>query len=196
MPTGNKIVFLFPATLMVLLFIGGYFYLQQETEFSNEELKDVVSFDVEAEAIENQLTVQVEWDWNAMPTDGLYGMDYISIAMMEPADEIVFTEGDIRLFYGHEEIFRSKGKVVSDGVIFSFPNELRDFESFGNLGEIVVDIEGEQLEKTELTVYYVHTWSHHLGMLRDSAKLDEPSFENGPNVPYWVLTKPVEYTQK
>ncbi|WP_017728300.1 hypothetical protein [Halalkalibacterium ligniniphilum] len=188
---GNKIVLLLPGLLMIFIFLGGYLFMEQEEEMTNEELQEVIDINIDTKQENDSLFVRAAWDWTEMPVEGLYGEDYISVAIENEAllDKLSFDEGFLRLFYGHEVIYENKGRVVDNGVIFPFPNELREFESYGNRGEIEVLIEGEQVRAEDVSVYYLHTWTAHLGLVFDDARFESPQFENGPNVQHWVVKR-------
>lgn len=190
---GNRLVLILPLTLMVVMFIGGYYYINSSTSITNEQLQDEIEFTVETIEVEDGVRVRGTWDWKVMPSDGLEGDDYIGVAVIDPntgeaRSDVEFTEATVQLMYAgktHKEI---TGNVVENGVIFTFPNKTIDHTSLGNIGQMKVNIEGNDITSQTVRVQMLHTWTDHASLIEDDATFAKPNFQ-GEDVPYWLISR-------
>ncbi|MBP3951227.1 hypothetical protein [Bacillus suaedae] len=186
--SGNKPVLILPGILMIIMFIGGYYFLGDTDTFTNEELKEVIEVDVQVDEQSQGLRIQGEWDWTIMPSEGIYGDDYISV-FIESDESFSIETAELKLLYAGDVIEETAGKVVENGVIFSFSNQLVEQISYGNSGEFEVVMSGENVKAEDISIRYLHTWTNHLPLDLDDASFQDPTFGEAENVPYWILIK-------
>ncbi|WP_054710763.1 hypothetical protein [Bacillus sp. JCM 19041] len=172
------VVLVLPAILMVVIALSGFYYLQQDEEMTNEELKEEI--EITATKLEDGL-VEIEWEWPKMPAEGIYGTDYIGIAF-DGAD--ANDVGTVTLLVEPERSM--DGERVGNGFIYSFPTVMEEHQSVGTKGKIVQDIPDDV---SEVTVSLLHTWTSHSELTFEDALFNDPSFGNAENVQYWVLNK-------
>ncbi|ARK29402.1 hypothetical protein BkAM31D_05795 [Halalkalibacter krulwichiae] len=190
---GNKPVLILPGILMLIMFVGGYQFLNGSDPITNEELQNVMSTDVDvAETVEG-LQIKASWDWTVMPVEGLYGEDYIGIYVVDPATEAVRTDIEIEdahleLHYSDTVIENDEGVIVDNGVIFAFSNKLVEHESFGNLGQVSAKIKGDHLSVSDIRIHLLHTWTEHAPLEKVDATFQDPNFTGAANVPHWIRT--------
>jgi hypothetical protein len=190
---GNKPVLILPGILMVLMLVGGYQFLQGSESITNEELQNVVDYQVEIKEMDNGLHINARWDWTKMPVEGLYGEDYIGLYVIdqdleEARSDIKIEEAVLQLLYSDRVIEESAGVPVQNGVIFAFSNKLVEHESYGNLGQVKVKMIGDELSSEDVRIQLLHTWTDHTSLEKDDATLAVPSFPGAANVPYWIKT--------
>lgn len=191
---GNKPVLILPGILMIVMFIGGYTFLHQSDTMTNEELQNVIEMNVKKEKVNDDLHIEVNWDWTVMPSDGLYGDDYIGIALMDENSkkartDLEFSHATLELIYGGQVIKEVEGNEVENGIMFEFPNKMIDYTSYGNVGKATLIVKGEDLEEEMVRVKFLHTWTDHSPLEQKDALLQNPTFEKGSNVPYWILSR-------
>ncbi|WP_332691104.1 hypothetical protein [Halalkalibacter lacteus] len=190
---GNKPVLILPAILMVLMLLGGYHFLQESEAITNEDLQKRIEFQVSGNKTEEGMDVEANWDWTVMPVEGLYGEDYIGVSVIDRETGQVRTDieienGTVELFYANRIIEQSEGIVVDNGIIFAFPNQLIEHESYGNIGRVEARIVGENLDKDDIIVNLLHTWSDHSPLEMEDAAFSSPTFTEAANVPYWIVS--------
>ncbi|WP_227934999.1 hypothetical protein [Alkalihalobacillus deserti] len=188
---GNKPVLILPGILMLVMLIGGYQFLQNSETITNEDLQTILNSQVNITEIESGLQIEAGWDWTVMPAEGLYGEDYIGIYVLDSSTGEVRTDVDIKdglveLLYSEHVIEESVGTTVENGVIFAFSNKLVDHESYGNLGQVKVKIEGADLNVDDVKVQLLHTWTEHSPLEKEDATFSSPVFTGATNVPYWI----------
>ncbi|NEU30751.1 hypothetical protein GN156_08170 [bacterium LRH843] len=191
---GNKPVLILPAILMIIMFIGGYQFLQTTGTTTNEDLKEVMELDLATTKVKDELQIEVNWDWTVMPAEGFYGTDYVGIAFIDKeTGEILhdaqFEESKLELLYADRVIEESVGTVVQNGIIFEFSNKLVEQESYGNLGRAIVTVRGKDVKPEDVQVHYLHTLVEHSPLVKEDATFQTPNFSNATNVPYWILTR-------
>ncbi|WP_100406825.1 hypothetical protein [Bacillus solitudinis] len=177
----NKIVLLLPAILMVVMVFGGYYYLNNTDVVTNEELEQFAKLDSSIQETENGWEITAEWDWTMMPTDGLYGEDYLGIHLGENIEVVSST---LKLYHADGIVLENEGAIVENGVIFSFPNEIIENEVLGNRGTAVVKVEKMP---SNASIHLLHTWTAHSPLEKNEASLSNPLFGEAKNVPYWTL---------
>ncbi|GAE24783.1 hypothetical protein JCM9140_735 [Halalkalibacter wakoensis JCM 9140] len=190
---GNKPVLILPAILAIIMILGGYHFLQGSETITNEELQDVMEFELDYTQTEKGIKLTGEWDWTIMPQEGLYGEDYIGIVVMDQETGVPRTDvdlqGSLELLYAGQPIEQTDGTTVDNGLIFSFSNKLVEHESFGNIGQFEVLFDGEGIDKEDIIVTLLHTWTEHAPLDKTDALLVEPTFIGAANVPYWTVEK-------
>ncbi len=192
---GNKPVLILPAILMIVMFIGGYQFLQGSEAVTNEELQDLIEVQLEANQANGDLQVRANWDWTIMPAEGLYGEDYIGITLMdqtmgEARTDLEFVEAKVELLYGDQVIEEAEGTIVENGIIFAFSNKMDENVTYGNLGRVRVTVEGEELQPEDVRLHLLHTWVEHTPLDKEDASFASPTFGNATNVPYWIISYP------
>lgn len=191
---GNKPVLILPAILMLVMFIGGYQFLQESETITNEELQEVIDLQVEAKETDKDLQVKANWDWTMMPTEGFYGEDYIGVTLIdeetgEARTDLEFEESKVELLSADQVIEESEGTVVENGIIFSFSNKMVEHESYGNLGKVRVTVKGEEIRPEAVRIYLLHTWVEHSPLAKEDATFTNPVFTGAANVPYWIVSR-------
>ncbi|MDT8861713.1 hypothetical protein N0O92_15960 [Alkalihalobacillus sp. MEB130] len=189
---GNKPVLILPAILAVIMIIGGYQFLQGSEAITNEELQNVIDFQLDTRETDQGIEITANWDWTVMPAEGLYGEDYIGVVVMEkntmtPRTDIVVEQGQLELLYADRTIEETKGTVVENGIIFPFSNKLVEHESYGNVGRLKVNLAGEDIEGEDVILTLIHTWTDHAPLEKTDASLSSPTFTGAANVPHWGL---------
>lgn len=171
------IVFLLPALLMIVIAGSGYMYLKNDhsDELTNESLKEQIDWT----ASENGTTVEVSWEWPGMPSDGIFGDDYIGI--VGPVKEV-----HVELHASDGVLYEGIGEPVENGWIITYPNRLEENKSLGTLGTVFIELESEESSIEDLSLYHLHTWSEHAPLETDDATLTDPTFGEATNVPYWL----------
>ncbi|WP_062046399.1 hypothetical protein [Bacillus sp. JCM 19034] len=189
MLNSNKTVLVLPLLLMLIMFVGGYFFLSDTEEITNEQLKEKIELEASYHENGSLLVVNGEWNWSVMPIEGLYGDDYIGVAIpnVNNHNEIVAT---LELTYADDIIEQIDGKVVDNGIVFTFPNAMIEQISYGNSGRFKVEIDHQHnVDVDELSVHYLHTWTNHAPLDIEDAIFQTPTFEEAQDVPHWVLSK-------
>ncbi|TWI57833.1 hypothetical protein [Halalkalibacter nanhaiisediminis] len=192
---GNKPVLILPAILMIVMFIGGYQFLQGSEAATNEELQEVIDIQLEANRANDDLRIRANWDWTIMPAEGLYGEDYIGIALIdqdtgEARTDLEFVDSRIEVLFGDQVIEEAEGTVVDNGIIFAFSNKMDENVTYGNLGRVEVTVGGEELQADDVQLHFLHTWTEHSPLDKEDATFAQPTFGNAANVPYWITTRP------
>ncbi|GAE30748.1 hypothetical protein [Halalkalibacter hemicellulosilyticus] len=193
MLNSNKTVLILPILLMVIMFVGGYYFLNGVESITNEQLEDHIDFDIEYTAQETSIVINGEWNWNVMPSEGLYGNDYIGVSVSN--DQLNYTNAILELTYGDQVIEQIEGVDVENGIIFVFPNELVEQVSYGNSGRFQIELEHNEIVDKELNVHYLHTWTNHVPMDLEDAAFESPTFGEALEVPYWMISRKVNGEQ-
>ncbi|MBU8905746.1 hypothetical protein [Desertibacillus haloalkaliphilus] len=196
MLNGNKLVFILPLILMGFIFYGGYSYLNESEYVTNEELQETSVMEVSIGKMDQGYEITGSWNWNEVPVEGFLGEDYIGITLMDQLNEpFLLEEGEIienelSLIHSGQEVWTTKGKWVETGMIFSFPNELKDHESLGDQGQLKLVISSEEIEEPQVSMSYLHTWVEHQGLLLEEPRFLTPTFNGDQGkVPYWVIER-------
>lgn len=168
---------------MLVMAIGGYVFLQSDeaNEWTNEELQE----EIEWRGTQSGSTVELSWEWPAMPVDGMFGDDYIGVAGPVKGLKVVLHASD-------GVLLEEEGKEVENGWIVAFPTELVENKSYGNRGTLSIELESNEVSLDELTVQLLHTWMQHAPLEQNDATFEDPSFGEATNVPYWVETIQVD----
>lgn len=175
---GNHfIVFLLPALLMIVMAVGGYFYLKndQSNEVTNADLQDNIDWSGSLMAS----TVELSWQWPAMPADGMFGDDYIGVTGAVESLRVELHASDGILY-------EADGVEVDNGWIVAFPNELDENKSLGNRGTLIIELESDDVSYEDLEVFLLHTWAQHAPLEQQDATFSDPTFGEASNVPFWV----------
>lgn len=185
----NKVVFLLPLSLMVMLFYFGYLYIISDEVITNESLQNEIIIDVSSERNGDEVALIGKWDWTAMPVDGMVGQDYITITIEEDGSQVTnenIISSTLFLLKGDTVLKEIKGSHLENGVIFTFPNELIDHESYGNRGEIEVVLKSD--ESIIVTFSYIHTWEEHEEISINDINNIEASVEE-KLVDFWIIKR-------
>ncbi|KGA96826.1 hypothetical protein AJ85_20885 [Alkalihalobacillus alcalophilus ATCC 27647 = CGMCC 1.3604] len=186
---GNKALYILPGILIVLMIVGGMFFLNDNEGVTNEELIDEIELNVEIHQSDESVKVRAHWDWTVAPADGLNGDDYLGMVFYNESGEVVedfsVVESELQLFHSDEVIEQSHAIEGENGLIFTFTNQLDEHISYGNLGEAVVTIESDEVVFAE--VFLLHTWVNHSPLVSADATFEMVEFERGSGIPYWVL---------
>ncbi|MDV2683201.1 hypothetical protein RYX56_02320 [Alkalihalophilus lindianensis] len=189
---GNKLVLILPAILMALMFWGGYHFLGENEALTHEQLEEEIEINVVASERGEDWLVKVNWDWTAMPEGGLYGDDYVSITVLDESgkarEDVSLTQSELELIYADEIIYQTEGETVTNGVIFAYPNQFDEHKSYGNLGQAVIRVNGENIQQEDISVQMLHTWINHSPLTKEDAQLTNPDFSGAINVPYWLVS--------
>ncbi|WDF03090.1 hypothetical protein [Shouchella hunanensis] len=177
------VVFILPAILMVFIALGGFIYLSQDDTLSNEELQKEVEFT----AVFQQQAVTIEWAWPQLPTEGIYGIDYIGLSF--DGDPQAVEIGQVTLPVEPEQTY--DGFAVENGIIFAFPTEMQEHQSVGTRGQLIQGLPPEvDVENVKVTL--LHTWTNHEDLLLEDATFANPQFGQAKNVQHWVKTYSLE----
>ncbi|TSB46699.1 hypothetical protein [Alkalicoccobacillus porphyridii] len=175
---GNHfIVFLLPAILMLTMAIGGYFYLIDEE--SNESTNATLQENIDWDANERGTLIEVAWEWPSMPTDGMFGDDYIGVK--GPIENVY-----LELHASDGVLYEADGEQVDNGWIVSFPNRLEENRSLGNRGSVYIELTSSEYSAEDLDLFLLHTWSEHSPLELEDASFEDPSFGEALSVPHWV----------
>ncbi|WP_096201244.1 hypothetical protein [Bacillus sp. FJAT-45350] len=194
---GNKLAIILPVLLMGFIFYGGYHYLQSTNVVTNEQLHQSIDFNHEMNRLGETVELIGSWEWLDMPHEGLIGEDYIGVSLTNietgefiPGDEVVGSE--LQLFHGHKLIYETVGQVVDNGLIFSYPNEIIEHESYGNKGGFKVSFASNYDSEYRASFTYLHTWNEHEGLKYEDARMISPVFSGTINESYWVIERTIE----
>ncbi|MFZ4452038.1 hypothetical protein [Salibacterium aidingense] len=190
---GNKLVVILPMTLMIFLFIGGSFYINQAEEVTNENLSEEVRWQTNLSVKESGDALSASWEWDMMPNDGMTGMDYIGVTFLDengdPLMEEDYDSFQLTLDQNTQNDIKNQGKPVENGVVFSVPNRIEENETIGNSGRVHVTAESDA-EVDRAVISYLHTWENHDGLNTEESRFFTPSFvgkkENDESF-YWVM---------
>ncbi|MBM7838157.1 hypothetical protein JOC54_001388 [Alkalihalobacillus xiaoxiensis] len=172
------VVLILPAILMVFIAIAGIYYLNQDEVLTNEQLKNEII--VTAERVEDGI-IEVSWNWPKMPSEGIYGTDYIGLSFSNPLDLVA---GEVSLPVEPEQRF--DGVLVEDGVVFEIPTTMDEHQPVGTRGTIRQQIPAELIDDASITL--LHTWTNHEDLLIEDAVFQNPTFGEAENVQYWTST--------
>ncbi|SDH49775.1 hypothetical protein SAMN05192534_106107 [Alteribacillus persepolensis] len=194
---GNKLVIILPAVLVVFLFAGGSFYIQQAEVVQNDNLDEEIEWETSLEQTEKVSRLTAAWNWNATPDDGVQGNDYIGVTFIGENGETLSPD-DIDHYQlkleGGEDM---EGKTVDNGIVFSFPNEVHENQVLGKSGSFTVDI--SNTSPTRAVISHLHTWESHEGLQSEDARFFEPQFvgkETSDESFYWVSERFVDVNEK
>ncbi|WP_078552847.1 hypothetical protein [Bacillus alkalicellulosilyticus] len=194
MLNGNKIVIILPLLVVAFLFLGGYHYIQQINTVTNEDLSQFVDVQPEIDSTGDNYSATFTWEWQEMPIEGLEGTDYIGFSFLDSEGNVIAEEidvnGKLELLRGDQVIFESTGTIVERGIIFPFPNEVVEHESFGNKGQAVISF-SQDISASQVVISYLHTWVEHQWQSED------PRFIEGMSdtFPHWVIERFVDIPQ-
>ncbi|TMW73789.1 hypothetical protein [Alteribacter natronophilus] len=184
----NKMVIFLPLSVMIGLFVFGWLTVMQTEEVTNEQLESHTELSIEYDMPENQ--VHGSWNWEAMPSDGIAGDDYIEVVLLDEEGNVLpgaALDGVVELGQS-DEILHTAEAVGStdDGLLFEFPNRSEDNLTYGNRGTVTVDVD-EQADIHEAEIRYAHTWVEHEGFDGDALTGDRVSFT--PDIPHWIIRR-------
>lgn len=192
MLNSNKTVLVLPLLLMLIMFIGGYFFLSGTEEITNEQLQEKIELEATYYISDSTIFINGEWNWSVMPAEGLYGDDYIGVPFQH-TDGNVELVATLELTYGDQVIEQIEGIHVDNGIIFPFPNHMIEQVSYGNSGRFAVELKySDDVDVDELSVHYLHTWTNHAPLMMEDATFQSPMFGEALDVPHWVLSKQIE----
>ncbi|MDQ0205609.1 hypothetical protein [Alkalicoccobacillus murimartini] len=175
--SNHFIVFLLPVLLMIVMAVGGYLYLKddQTDEWSNADLKGNMNWSGNQDA----QTLELSWEWPAMPTDGMFGDDYIGVT--GPVEGL-----SIELYSSEDIFYEAVGTEVDNGWVVAFPTELDENRSLGNRGRVFIELSDDEQAMEDVQLFLLHTWSHHSPLEFEDATFSEPTFGPATDVPFWV----------
>lgn len=189
---GNKGVLFMPLFLMAFIFFGGYYYLNQNEGITNEMLYEHVDFDGKLVKMGDSYKLSGEWKWSAMPQDGFIGDDFLGISVKEKgtANSLSVSsweQAKLRLLHNQKVIYEAEGKPSEEGIIFIFPNQIIENESYGPFGEFEIVFTLKEAAEVQAVVSYLHTWSEHEGLQTNDPRFLRPTFAGGKKVNHWVV---------
>lgn len=164
---------------------------------TNESLQHDILVTLEANREDTTVTVVGKWDWTQMPVDGLVGNDYITIALQDKdggllqADHILSTE--LNLLLGNQVLQTIEGEVTDRGIVFTFPNDIIDHESYGNRGEITIAAQIDEDQTYLATLSYVHTWLDHELLAFNRLYSLETGLQDILTNKYWVINRLTQF---
>ncbi|PYZ98617.1 hypothetical protein CR205_08565 [Alteribacter lacisalsi] len=184
----NKLVIFLPLTVMIGLFVFGYLSVIQTEEVNNEQLDSHTELTIDLKGDEG--TVSASWNWDAMPSDGIAGDDYIEIVLFDENEKVLpdaGTEGILELGQRDDVIYTVEETVqTEDGLMMVFPNRTEDNVTYGNRGSLVISFDpGAEVHGAE--VRYAHTWVEHEAFTGEGLTEDRIDFT--PDIPHWVLRR-------
>lgn len=177
---------------MGFIFYGGYYFLEEANQMTNEELSHLVSLDVDVNSIGNQVEISGVWNWNEVPQDGIVGHDYIGITLQNNLGEVItdsIIDAQLQLVFLNDIVYETAGVPSENGFIFEFPNEFLDQVVFGNEGNFQLLLEPQENEELQIIVSYLHTWKDHGGLISDDSRFLSPQFNNDMDEYYWVIER-------
>ncbi len=191
MLNGNKLVIILPLLLMGFIFYGGYHYLNQSAAITNEQLFQVIDMDANISKFNETVEVHGTWNWEEMPIEGLIGKDYIGVSLIDgdsgnQLDNLNVKQSQLFLKHGEKVIFQAEGLIVENGLIFAFPNEIIEHESYGNKGEFIVTFMLEEEITVKASIVLLHTWEEHEGLILTDARMVNPEFTGDVQVAFWT----------
>ncbi len=179
-----------PVILMVVIGASGFYYLNQEDTLTNEQLKEEMEWSTAVEVENDGAQLTVEWNWPQLPEEGAYGTDYIGVEFPISEDDTL-ASGSLELYRGEEVIHEDSGTVVPNGIIFAYPTELDEYESYGTTGKIELFVPDSVASYDEITVSMLHTWTNHSELTLEDARFEAPKFGEATGVSHWVRTEPL-----
>lgn len=192
----NKLVVILPLILTVFMFASGIYYLNQTESITNEELSESISWLPHLTKEGEQSLLEAEWLWEASPDDGITGTDYIGVTFLDGNGDALagseINETAVTLRHSEETIFEGEGEIKEDGVLFVFPNQADDHETYGNDGRVEVVLNSSEAEEAVIT--YLHTWKEHEEINTEDLRFFDPGFEESDHMDdyYWVTEQLVQ----
>lgn len=189
---GNRGVLFMPLFLMAFIFFAGFYYLNQNEGITNEMLYEHVDFDGKIVKMGDSYKLSGEWKWSELPQDGLVGDDFLGISVREKgtANSLKVESWDkavLRLLHNQKVIYEAEGERTDAGLIFTFPNQMIDNESYGPFGEYEIVFTLKEEAEVQALVSYLHTWSEHIGLKTNDPRFLRPAFEGENHVKHWVV---------
>ncbi|MFB4164765.1 hypothetical protein ACE1TI_13280 [Alteribacillus sp. JSM 102045] len=175
---GNKLVVILPLILMVFLFAGGSFYINQAEVINNEELDEQINWETSLSSTGEASILEASWNWNVTPDDGMEGEDYIGVTFIDENGEMmpaeIIEEYELTLTLKDQEI-EEDGITADNGIIFSFPNSIEENETLGDKGSLRVETSGEAVP-VRAVISHLHTWEEHGGLQSNDARFFDRDF--------------------
>lgn len=192
MLNGNKLVIILPLILMGFIFFGGYNYLQETSSVTNELLYEKVEIEAVLEQTGENLTLSGNWLWGEMPAEGLMGDDYLGVSFLDEETGVAISIAEIeastlQLLHGEKVVYETEGTKVGNGVVYTYPNQIVEHESYGNKGSFTVAVKLEEEKKVRASVVMLHTWEEHEGLIIEEPRMVEPQFPTITDNSYWVM---------
>lgn len=189
----NAAVFLLPLILMGVIFFGGYLFLKQSSQFTNEQLAETIFLNVRVKQTENRTTIEGEWDWNEVPQDEIVGDDFIGITLLDenhhPVD-FQAAKATLKLYDDNNVIFQTTGEKRGKGYLFTFPNKLEGQHLYGYRGLFSLETNGAILEDgMKIAVSYLHTWKDGVRFPSDDTRFQQVDFAKDIDGHYWVIER-------
>ncbi|MBB5173118.1 hypothetical protein [Texcoconibacillus texcoconensis] len=193
----NRIVLLLPLIVMIGLFVFGYMSIQQLDEVTNEQLQDHTEFDVTGNNDGNETTVNVRWQWDRLPEDGVAGDDFMIIQFYDEAENLLesgaIADVSLQLTHSDEVLYETSDIAYeAGGYVVSFQNEQSQHETLGSQGEWQLVVEHADQSPDHVQLTYWHTWNHHSvskgELLEDSSSIN--------NIDHWVVERFESIEQK
>lgn len=181
-----------PLILMGFIFFGGFHFLKKTDQFTNEQIAQTMTLDVDVKEENENILVEGTWNWNGTPQDIIIGDDYIGITLADENNKpIDFAVKEAKLqLYDHEEvIFETLGEKSGQGYVFSFPNQLEENQVFGYKGSFSLTMTTDKPIENQVIVSYLHTWADHGGILSTDPRFLNVEFTNPINDQFWVIER-------
>jgi hypothetical protein len=193
----NKFVFLLPVSVMFLLFYLGYHYINSSDVATNESLQNDIVITLEVNREADTVRLIGKWDWTQMPIDGLVGNDYITVTFQKEdgttfSPETIYSS-ELNLLKGNQVLQSIDGEINENEVVFTFPNEIIDHESYGNRGELEIFLELDAEQTYIATLSYVHTWLDHELIAFNRLHSLETGLQDILINKYWILRRLIQF---
>ncbi|WP_240378118.1 hypothetical protein [Bacillus piscicola] len=195
--SGNKLVVILPVVLMLLLFAGGSLYINKAQVVTNEKLNEQIEWDTSFEAAESGAQLEGTWEWKVMPEDGVQGLDYIGVTLLDkngaplPRETLKSYKLVVETKEGKKE---AESEIVDNGILFSFLTEMEEYDVVGSKGSFTVETDTDIIPERAV-VSYLHTWEEHQGIKSKDARFFEREFvgkESNDESFFWVAERFVD----
>ncbi|MFA9559389.1 hypothetical protein ACERII_18935 [Evansella sp. AB-rgal1] len=191
----NLLVLLLPFSVMLGLFLFGYYTINQSHSVLNEELDShtLLEIDTELDSM-NNLIATVKWQWEDFPTDGIVGEDILEFILlnesMEPI-EIFSNEGVLTLYQSSDVVYETgEAYKTNEGIAFNFPNTIKDNVMLGPKGEAFIILENISERAVFIEVKYYHTWEEFSKYSPGNSIVDSLK-EQGLDNYFWILERSI-----
>ncbi len=198
---GNKLVVILPVLLMIFLFAGGSYYINQTEVVNNEELDEKINWETTLLQTEDSSVLEATWNWSVTPSDGMAGEDYIGVTFIDEKGEALPAElmDDYQLTLKVEgEDITEGGEAANNGIIFSFPNEIEENKTLGDKGSLRVETTSAS-NPVRAVISYLHTWEDHGGLQSKDARFFNREFAGKGDKDesfFWVSERFVDLEEK
>ncbi|MDQ0254422.1 hypothetical protein J2S74_001797 [Evansella vedderi] len=193
----NRIVILLPLSVMIGLFLFGFYIINQSSSVTNEELVNHLQMEIELiQEDENIPSLQTNWVWSDFPSDGIAGDDIIEFIFLNDSMEVIpffHVDGLLQLEQSNEVIYEENNFYRTDeGIAFRFPNKVEDNQIYGPRGNAVLYFQEIEENVAYIEVKYYHTWEV-WGMELENGKGINEILNNSGFKEYWVASRSTNF---